>query len=142
MCLILFSILSILAAPVKKRSNTQIKTIRSQIVTKLAKAQNDNCEEFAKKWNDLNDYEFKLYKRKEKEQTAIVNRLLEDSRTTLMSRCRDILAGREIKINEIGEGEEEEDDPLNIIEIETTDVEVAPGEEGTVKDFLNSIKFE
>ncbi|XP_035890856.1 uncharacterized protein LOC118502600 [Anopheles stephensi] len=127
-------------APVKKRNNAQIKTIRSQIVTKLAKAQSDNSEEFAKKWNDLNDYEFKLYKRKEKEQTVIVNRLLEDSKTSLMTRCRDILAGRAMLIKEIEDGDDEDDeeddeDHLNVIEIVTTDVEIAPGEEATVKDF-------
>uniref|UniRef100_A0A182XXC5 Very-long-chain (3R)-3-hydroxyacyl-CoA dehydratase n=1 Tax=Anopheles stephensi TaxID=30069 RepID=A0A182XXC5_ANOST len=123
-------------APVKKRNNAQIKTIRSQIVTKLAKAQSDNSEEFAKKWNDLNDYEFKLYKRKEKEQTVIVNRLLEDSKTSLMTRCRDILAGRAMLIKEIEDGDDEDDeeddeDHLNVIEIVTTDVEIAPGEEAT-----------
>uniref|UniRef100_A0A182MV31 Myb-like domain-containing protein n=1 Tax=Anopheles culicifacies TaxID=139723 RepID=A0A182MV31_9DIPT len=130
-------------APVKKRNNAQVKTIRSQIVAKLAKAQNDNSDQFAKKWNDLNDYEFKLYKRKEKEQTVIMNRLLEDSKTSLMSRCRDMLAGRSLLITEVGEGEvdEEEDeeevdmDRLNVIEIVTTDLEIAPGEEETVKDF-------
>uniref|UniRef100_A0A182SQW8 Myb/SANT-like DNA-binding domain-containing protein n=1 Tax=Anopheles maculatus TaxID=74869 RepID=A0A182SQW8_9DIPT len=127
-------------APVKKRNNSQIKTIRSQIVSKLAKAQNDNCEEFSKKWNDLNDYEFKLYKRKEKEQTVVMNRLLEDSKTSLMSRCRDILAGRTMLIKEIEEVDDEDDleddeDHLNVIEIVTTDVEIAPGEEATVKDF-------
>ncbi|XP_052889794.1 uncharacterized protein LOC128298099 [Anopheles moucheti] len=129
-------------APVKKRNNAQLKTIRSQIVAKLAKAQNDNSDEFAKKWNDLNDYEFKLYKRKEKEQTVIMNRLLEDSKTTLMSRCRDILAGRTLLIAEEGDVDEEEEDEvevdmdrLNVIEIVTTDLEIAPGEEASVKDF-------
>ncbi|XP_050070861.1 uncharacterized protein LOC126558830 [Anopheles maculipalpis] len=129
-------------APVKKRNNSQVKTIRSQIVAKLTKAQNDNSEEFAKKWNDLNDYEFKLYKRKEKEQTAIINRLLEDSKTSLMGRCRDILAGRTMLIKkgenaDDDEEEEYEEVHLNdVIEIvATTDVEIAPGEEAAVKGF-------
>uniref|UniRef100_A0A182NFW0 Very-long-chain (3R)-3-hydroxyacyl-CoA dehydratase n=1 Tax=Anopheles dirus TaxID=7168 RepID=A0A182NFW0_9DIPT len=122
-------------APVKRRNNSQVKTIRSQIVAKLTKAQTENSEEFSKKWNDLNDYEFKLYKRKEKEQTTAMNRLLEETKSSFMSRFNDVLAGRPLQLTNIGddeddEEEEEETDQLNVIEIETTDLAVTGEEEG------------
>ncbi|XP_053670168.1 uncharacterized protein LOC128720520 [Anopheles nili] len=124
-------------APVKKRSNSQIKTIRNQIITKLAKAQSENAEEFSKKWNDLNDYEFKLYKRKEKEQTNVMNQILEDSKVHLKEQCHSILAGQLIAVS----SQPNEDlDELNVIEIETTTMN--NGTEGTVKEFLHAIKFE
>uniref|UniRef100_A0A182QUG8 Myb-like domain-containing protein n=1 Tax=Anopheles farauti TaxID=69004 RepID=A0A182QUG8_9DIPT len=134
-------------APVKRRNNSQVKTIRSQIVSKLAKVQSEHSEEFSKKWNDLNDYEFKLYKRKEKEQTAVMNRLLDETKTSFMSRFNDLLNGRPLYLTNVGDDdddeEEEQGDQLNVIEIETTDLTAVGEEDGvTAKDFIQTLKFE
>ncbi|ETN66496.1 hypothetical protein AND_001732 [Anopheles darlingi] len=73
-------------APTKRRRGPPPKTIRNQILEKLSRMMRDQSEEYAKKWNDLYDYEFKLYKRKEKEQTASLNALLETSKADVMAR--------------------------------------------------------
>uniref|UniRef100_A0A2M4BXZ8 Myb/SANT-like DNA-binding domain-containing protein n=1 Tax=Anopheles marajoara TaxID=58244 RepID=A0A2M4BXZ8_9DIPT len=79
-------------APTKRRRGPPPKTIRNQILDKLTRMIKEQSEEYAKKWNDLYDYEFKLYKRKEKEQTASLNALLEASKSDVMNRFDSIFS--------------------------------------------------
>ncbi|KFB35502.1 hypothetical protein ZHAS_00002294 [Anopheles sinensis] len=109
-------------APVKRRSNNQSKTVRSQIISKLTKVQVENSEEFAKKYNELYDYEFKLYKRKEKEQVALFNQMIEQSKATLIERCRQIF------LTPVVDESTDVVDDSNVVEIETTQINIESSE--------------
>lgn len=68
----------------------------------------DQNEEYAKKWNDLYDYEFKLYKRKEKEQAAALNALLDASKADVMNRFDSMFSDEPSNVPEDGQVIEEE----------------------------------
>uniref|UniRef100_A0A182IXT1 Myb/SANT-like DNA-binding domain-containing protein n=1 Tax=Anopheles atroparvus TaxID=41427 RepID=A0A182IXT1_ANOAO len=120
-------------APVKRRNSNQAKTVRCQIISRMTKVQNENTEEFAKKYNELYDYEFKLYKRKEKEQALIFNRMLEQSKSTLIERCRQTF------LAPVVHEKQKEVDNSNVVEIETTQT---ADTDGTAKTFYQSVSFE
>ncbi|XP_058115957.1 uncharacterized protein LOC131288162 [Anopheles ziemanni] len=120
-------------APVKKRSSNQSKTVRNQIISKLTKVQVENSEEFAKKYNELYDYEFKLYKRKEKEQVALFNQMIEQSKATLVERCRQLF------LTPVVDESADVVDDSNVVEIETTQIN---SKEGITKQFYQTVEFE
>ncbi|XP_058062694.1 uncharacterized protein LOC131212731 [Anopheles bellator] len=119
-------------APVKKRRGRASKTIRSQIMNKLAKTHKDNSEEFSKKWNDLYDYEFKLYKRKDKEQTVALNAMLEANRDSLIRRYRSLFDAPILQVDQA------ETESANVVEVETTNTDRV---DSTAKEFYQSLKF-
>ncbi|XP_050088379.1 uncharacterized protein LOC126572789 [Anopheles aquasalis] len=118
-------------APTRRRRGPPPKTIRNQILDKLARMMKDQSEEYAKKWNDLYDYEFKLYKRKEKEQAASLNALLEASKTDVMNRFESMFTEEPLT----GDGDNGQG-----LEVET--IEPAATTSGGATRVYQTVKFE
>uniref|UniRef100_A0A2M4AWN7 Uncharacterized protein n=1 Tax=Anopheles triannulatus TaxID=58253 RepID=A0A2M4AWN7_9DIPT len=120
-------------APTKRRRGPPPKTIRNQILEKLSRMMKDQTEEHNKKWNDLYDYEFKLYKRKEKELTASLNTLLEASKADVMNRFESMFSDEASTVPE-------DSDNVQGLEVET--IEQIPTISGTVSRVYQTVKFQ